>query len=297
MNAKSGQVVTLVGHFVASGAAATGLTGTGKGWELRTDGSKVPNDTTGTALTVAEIGGGAYKATYTMTGDGVPLAVFTTEGTADVKSVPASAISLEMVAADLRQMGGVAQSATDLKDFADSGYDPATHKVQGVVLVDTTTTNADMRGTDGANTTEPDNASIAAIKAKTDSLTFTTPNKVDTSAEAIIAAADIRSAVGLAGANLDEQLDAIIDAIPNAVRPGWVRLTQATLDTDGTPVGTVAPGAIVTAYLKPGQTITVGPSEPATSVGAWYLDVPPDGLWRLKAEGADWDHTDVEVQT
>jgi len=30
---------------------------------------------------------------------------------------------------DLTQMGGVAQSATDLKDFADTGYDPATHKV------------------------------------------------------------------------------------------------------------------------------------------------------------------------
>lgn len=32
------------------------------------------------------------------------------------------------------------QSATDLKDFADDGYDPATNKVQGVVLTDTVTT-------------------------------------------------------------------------------------------------------------------------------------------------------------
>ena len=54
--------------------------------------------------------------------------------------------------ADLTQMGGVAQSATDLKDFADDGYDPATNKVQGVVLVDTTTVNSDMRGTDGVDT-------------------------------------------------------------------------------------------------------------------------------------------------
>lgn len=37
------------------------------------------------------------------------------------------------------ELGGVAQSLTDLKDFADAGYDPATNKVQGVVLVDTTT--------------------------------------------------------------------------------------------------------------------------------------------------------------
>jgi len=42
--------------------------------------------------------------------------------------------------ANLTKIGGVAQSATDLKDFADSGYDPSTHKVQGVVLADTATT-------------------------------------------------------------------------------------------------------------------------------------------------------------
>lgn len=41
-------------------------------------------------------------------------------------------------------LGGGAQSLTDLKDFADAGYDPATNKVQGVVLVDTTTVNTDM---------------------------------------------------------------------------------------------------------------------------------------------------------
>jgi hypothetical protein len=40
---------------------------------------------------------------------------------------------------NLTQIGGVAQSATDLKDLADTGYNPATHKVQGVVLTDTTT--------------------------------------------------------------------------------------------------------------------------------------------------------------
>jgi hypothetical protein len=51
---------------------------------------------------------------------------------------------------DMVAIGGDAQSATDLKDFADAGYDPATNKVQGVVLVDTTTTNSDMRGTDSA---------------------------------------------------------------------------------------------------------------------------------------------------
>jgi len=51
---------------------------------------------------------------------------------------------------NLTEIGGVAQSATDLKDFADAGYDPATDKITGVklcdqtTLVDTTTTNTDM---------------------------------------------------------------------------------------------------------------------------------------------------------
>jgi len=41
---------------------------------------------------------------------------------------------------DVTKLGGAGQSATDLKDFADAGYDPSTNKVQGVVLVDTVTT-------------------------------------------------------------------------------------------------------------------------------------------------------------
>ena len=56
----------------------------------------------------------------------------------------------DVLHADITQLGGVAQSLTDLKDFADAGYDPATNKVQGVVLTDTTTTNTDMVGTDDA---------------------------------------------------------------------------------------------------------------------------------------------------
>lgn len=56
----------------------------------------------------------------------------------------------DILPSNITQIGGVAQSATDLKDFADDGYDPTTNKVQGVVLVDTTTTNTDMRGTNNA---------------------------------------------------------------------------------------------------------------------------------------------------
>lgn len=66
---------------------------------------------------------------------------------------------------DQVQLGGSAQSSSDLKDFADEGYDPTTNKVEGVKLVDTTTTNTDQRGTDNALLASgyiaPDNAGIS----------------------------------------------------------------------------------------------------------------------------------------
>lgn len=59
-------------------------------------------------------------------------------------------VSGGVVESNLVQIGSVVQSATDLKDFADDGYNPGTDKVQGVVLVDTTTTNTNERGTNSA---------------------------------------------------------------------------------------------------------------------------------------------------
>jgi hypothetical protein len=80
-------------------------------------------------------------------------------------------VTIKVNEADVVQVGSSTQSLADLKDFADAGYDPATKKVQGVVLVDTTTTNTDMRGTDGANTTVPDAAgTAAALHVITDAL-------------------------------------------------------------------------------------------------------------------------------
>lgn len=73
---------------------------------------------------------------------------------ANVEQWNGAAVAVPTVAGvpevDLTHMEGVTQSVTDLKDFADEGYDPATNKVQGVVLVDTTTANSDMRGTNSA---------------------------------------------------------------------------------------------------------------------------------------------------
>jgi hypothetical protein len=85
--------------------------------------------------------------------------------------------------------------------------------------------------------------------------------------------------------------------IPGAVPAGYVRVTHETLGTDGLPLGRVAPGAVITAFLKPEETTTVDAADPATSVGAWYIDLPPDGLWRLRALAADYRPDETEAQT
>ena len=98
---------------------------------------------------------------------------------------------------DLAALGGTGQSATDLKDFADDGYDPATNKVQGVVLVDTLTTYT-------GNTLQTGDlfplvsTEIADIKAKTDALPSDPADQ-----SLIVAATDaIMSRLGVAGAGL-----------------------------------------------------------------------------------------------
>lgn len=75
---------------------------------------------------------------------------------------------------NVTQIGGDAQSLTDLKDFADAGYDPATNKVQGVVLTDTVTTytgNTPQTGDSFARLGAPAGAShaadVAGVKTQT----------------------------------------------------------------------------------------------------------------------------------
>lgn len=63
----------------------------------------------------------------------------TDTGTTIPGRLPAALVGGRM-SSDVGSIGGVVQSMTDLKDFADTGYDPATHKVAEVVLTDTTTT-------------------------------------------------------------------------------------------------------------------------------------------------------------
>jgi len=79
------------------------------------------------------------------------------------------------------QLAGVTQSLTDLKDFADAGYDPATNKVQGVVLVDTTTTNTDM-------VSEPMTSAATATTIAAELATYDGPTNAEMEARTILSA-------------------------------------------------------------------------------------------------------------
>jgi len=117
---------------------------------------------------------------------------------------------------DLVQIGGATQSATDLKDFADSGYDPATHKIEACK------SNDDMRGTDNAalasvcteaRLAELDAANIPsdidAIKAKTDNLkdSWNDLSAAEVNAEVDAALADIKLDHLVAVAESNEPVD------------------------------------------------------------------------------------------
>jgi len=118
----------------ASGVPVTGFTSPDS--EVSKDGGAFA-DCTNEATYVGH-GRGYIDLTSTeMNADSVGYYMSCTEGNIDVDIAPEE---LGDIRADAAQLGGSTQSATDLKDFADTGYDPATHKVAGLVLADTTTT-------------------------------------------------------------------------------------------------------------------------------------------------------------
>lgn len=98
---------------------------------------------------------------------------------------------------DVTHIEGGTQTVSDLKDFADAGYDPATNKVQGVVLVDTCTANTDMRGTDSA--------SLASVctEVRLSELDAATAGKMANQVDEIRTdTEDIQTKIGVAGAGL-----------------------------------------------------------------------------------------------
>ena len=112
-----------------------------------------------------------------------------------------AALGLTLVPANVTQLNGVAQSLLDLKDFADDGYDPATNKVTGVVLVDTITTytgNTPQTGDSFARLGAPAGASVSADIAGVQSDT----NDIQTRLPAALVSGRIDCSVGAMAASV-----------------------------------------------------------------------------------------------
>lgn len=125
-----------------------------------------------------------------------------------VASIAASAITAAAIATDAIDADAIAANAIDAGAIAADAITAAK------LAADVTTEIQSGLATAAALTTVDDflDTEIAAIKAKTDQLTFTVANQVDSNAlsgGSGLDAAGVRAAIGLASANLDTQLDAL----------------------------------------------------------------------------------------
>lgn len=147
-----------------------------------------------------------------------------------------AAATTDYLQVDVLQIGGVAQSATDLKDLADTGYDPSTHKVQGVALTDTCTSNTDMRGTDSAalasvcteaRLSELDAGTAGKMANQVDVIQTDTTTDIPALIDALPTAAEIKTAIEAAGSHL-----ALILEDTGTTLPGTLTTIAGYLDTE-----------------------------------------------------------------
>jgi hypothetical protein len=131
-----------------------------------------------------------------------------TVATYSVSGLLIGEFSLEVQTADIRKIGGDAQSGTDLKDFVDAGYDPSTNKVNAEL---DSSARVKLHGTQD---------DYAPLKASD----YTAP----------LTAASTRTALGMSAADLDTQLDAILAAASAGAGTG-ARTVTITVN-DGTTV-------------------------------------------------------------
>lgn len=132
-------------------------------------------------------------------------------------------LTLANLPANLVQISGDTQSVTDLKDFADAGYDPSANKVTGVVLVDTLTTY-----TGNTPQTADHTANIAAILVDTgttlDGKLDTIDNFLDTEIAAIITTLGTPAGASIAADLLT--IDNLVDGLESTIGVAGAGLTD-----------------------------------------------------------------------
>lgn len=102
----------------------------------------------------------------------VRLVTAKTVATYSVSGLLIGEFSIELQTADIRKIGGTAHSATDLKDFADTGYDPSTHKLTGAVELDSASVTAVQSGL-------ATSASITALRGADNDTLKTLSDQID----------------------------------------------------------------------------------------------------------------------
>lgn len=170
---------------------------------------------------------------------------------------------------DLTHIGGVAQSAIDLKDFADEGYDPATNKVQGVVLVDTSAVNSDMVA---------EAPTVVAIRTEMDS------NSVDLNSLISLVTAARMSELDDAGG----KLVAIVDLIKTAVD---------LIKTEADKIALVDAGAGVAGSVIEEVENRATPTQVQSELGTYDALVPADLPTNFSSMGIEADgdvHADIK---
>ena len=208
---------------------------------------------------------------------------------------------------DVTHLNGVAQSLLDLKDFADDGYDPATNKVQGVVLVDTLTTytgNTPQTGDSFARLGAPAGASVSAdissrasaaalatVQADTDDIQTRLPaalvgGRIDASVGAMAAGTVTAAAVATDAIDADALAASAVTEIqaglatPTNITAGTIttvtNLTNAPTAGDLTAAMKAAVNAEVVdalnvdTYAEPGQGIPAATTTLVAKIGFLY---------------------------
>lgn len=174
-------------------------------------------------LTVPSRGFARYVDSY-VTGTGVATfspstAVTLTDGDQWFLFEGAPGSTAVLPAVNMTQLGGDAQSATDLKDFADAGYDPGTNKIQGVVLADAVTlVNGLAANVLTAASTAADYVTELQSGLATAAALDTVDNFLDTEIASIISTlSTIQSTLAALGGYVDTEVAAILAAVDTEV--------------------------------------------------------------------------------
>lgn len=235
---QSTAVTVKLGPFVDStdGATAeTGLTISQADIRLSKNGGDIAQTNNAAGATHDELGYYDVPLDATDTGTLGSLKVMVSKAGAlpvwaEFMVVPAnvwdSCFGADNLQVDVTQICGAAQSAIDLKDFADTGYDPATHKIEACKA------NDDMRGTDNAalaataltNATWTDARAAkldnldAAVSSRLATVDYTAPDNA--SIAAILSDTGTDGVVVAAGSKTGYELTAAYDAAKTAAQAG-----------------------------------------------------------------------------